>query len=78
MTFGIGKIYYALESPIDGATKLLPQYFEKEEYSIGYNIPEVCGGILRKESIALFQEFSSINPTGGLSEWTKLLIKTIE
>jgi len=24
------------------------------------------------------KEFSSINPTGGLSEWTKLLIKTIE
>lgn len=78
IAFGIGKIYYALESPIDGATKLLKHYFDKEEYSIGYNIPDIQGGILREESKDLFKEYLTLDSQNGIAKWTRLLLKTVE
>ncbi|MFX0093273.1 MAG: nucleoside deaminase [Candidatus Hodarchaeota archaeon] len=77
MAFGIGKIQYALESPIDGATKLLNYYFEKEEYSLGYSIPEIRGGILREQSKNLFRQYLDLHPTEGIIKWTKMLLETV-
>ncbi|MCG3218665.1 MAG: nucleoside deaminase [Candidatus Heimdallarchaeota archaeon] len=77
IAFGIGKVYYALESPIDGATKLLKHYFDKEEYSIGYNIPDIRGGILREESKNLFKEYLSLDPQNGIAKWARLLLKQL-
>ncbi|MFX0065462.1 MAG: nucleoside deaminase [Candidatus Hermodarchaeota archaeon] len=77
MAFGIGKIYYALESPIDGASKLLNYYFDKKEYSLGYSIPDIQGGILREESKNLFKKYITLHPTDGIIQWTKLLLETV-
>ncbi|MFX1252170.1 MAG: nucleoside deaminase [Promethearchaeota archaeon] len=77
MAFGIGKIYYALESPIDGASKLLNHYFEKEENSLGYSIPAIQGGILREESKNLFKKYLTLHPKDGIIQWTKLLLERV-
>ena len=77
MTFGIRTIYYALESPIDGASKLIPHYFDKEEYHLGYSIPIIQGGILREKSIELFKQFVTIHPNDRAIQWTKMLLETV-
>ncbi len=74
MTFGIRTIYYALESPIDGVSKLLPHYFEKEKYRLGYSIPDFQGGILREKSIELFKQYMTIQPNDGTIQWIKMLL----
>ena len=78
MAFGIGNIYYALESPLDGACKLVNRYFEREEYGLGYSIPEIRSGILREQSIALFKQYLEMNVENGINKWTKLLLETIK
>jgi tRNA(adenine34) deaminase len=77
MTFGIRTIYYALESPIDGASKLIPHYFANEEYHLGYSIPIIQGGILREKSIELFRQYVTIHPNDGTVQWIKMLLETV-
>ena len=77
MTFGIRTIYYALESPIDGVSELLPHYFEKEEYHLGYSIPDLHGSILQEKRIELFQQFVPIHPNDGAIQWANMLLETV-
>jgi tRNA(adenine34) deaminase len=77
MTFGIRTIYYALESPIDGASKLIPHYFANEEHHLSYSLPTIQGDILREQSIELFKQYITIHPNDGAIKWTKMLLETV-
>jgi tRNA(adenine34) deaminase len=74
MSFMLGEIYYALESPSDGAAALA-QTWQRDEASFpGYQVPALHGGLLRRESIALFEEWASIHPPEGpMWHWAKSL-----
>ena len=74
MSFQLGAIYYALESPSDGAAALAQGWRRDEEAFAGYQVPAITGGLLREESICLFQQWLDRNPPGGpVWEWVKSL-----
>jgi tRNA(adenine34) deaminase len=73
MSFFIGEIHYALESPSDGAVYIAREWNPQSEYFPGYRVSEITGGILREESQKLFREF--IEKSGPLSNWAKSLIE---
>jgi tRNA(adenine34) deaminase len=74
MSFGIGEIHYALESPGDGAVGLIEGWCRDEAAMPSYRLPQVHGGILRAEVLALFREYIASNPPGPLRDWAATLV----
>ncbi len=75
MSFFLGEVYYALESPGDGAVNLVKAWVRKEEDIPGYQLPKINGGLLREESIRLFEEYVSLRPPGPMRDWAETLTK---
>ncbi len=75
MSFFLGEIYYGLESPGDGAVDLVNAWVRKEEDIPGYQLPRITGGLLREESVKLFETYVSLRPPGPMQEWAKTLIQ---
>ena len=73
MSFFLGELYYGLESPGDGAVNLAKEWVRKEEDIPGYQIPRIMGGILREESIKLFEKYVSQSPPGPMRDWAETL-----
>jgi tRNA(adenine34) deaminase len=80
MSFGIGTVCYALESPSDGAVALFRGWRRDEEEMPGYRLPEIhgpetLGAALRDESIALFRRYADAQPPGPLRDWALTLAR---
>ena len=75
MSFFLGGIYYGLESPGDGAVSLVRGWARKEDDIPGYQLPKIAGGLLRKESIRLFERYVSMRPPGPMRDWAETLTK---
>ena len=74
MSFHVGAICYALESPSDGAVALARDWARDEAAMPSYRLPTIIGGVLREASGALFQRYVERYPDGGpLSEWASSL-----
>lgn len=73
MSFYVGEVYYAVESPGDGAVALVEQWQRKEQDFPSYQIPAIMGGVLRSESIALFQAYTQRYTVGGMAAWTRTI-----
>lgn len=71
----IGEIYYALESPTDGAEALYKQSNVAPTDHVGCREIKISGGILREESRELFRQYCETYPSGGFSNWAKTLLK---
>ena len=41
----------------------------------GYQVPQITGGVLRAESIRLFEEYVSRRPPGPMRDWAETLTK---
>jgi len=59
----IGKIYYALEAPEDGAVEFVRKEYDGRKVTglDAWHFPEVIGGLLREQSIQLFREYVKRN-----------------
>lgn len=66
MSSFIGEIYYALESPSDGAVKLAQDWNPQSDDFAAYNVPKAHGGLLREESKDLFRRFADKCEPGGM------------
>lgn len=75
MSFFLGEVCYGLESPGDGAVNLVKGWVRKEDDIPGYQLPKITGGILREESIRLFEKYVSLRPPGPMREWAETLTK---
>jgi tRNA(adenine34) deaminase len=75
MSFFLGEIHYALESPGDGAVNLVRAWVRKEEDIPGYQLPRISGGLLREESIELFEKYVSLHPPGPMRDWAETLAR---
>lgn len=74
MSFFLGKIYFALEAPGDGAVAMAKGWQRREADFPAYRLPEIYGGILRAESLALFQRYVAIHPVDdGSRRWAQTL-----
>jgi tRNA(adenine34) deaminase len=75
MSFFLGKVYYALESPGDGAVDLVKWWARRKDDLPGYQLPKIVGGLLREESIELFAKYVSLHPPGPMREWAETLTR---
>ena len=76
MSFFIGEIYYALESPIDGAASFAVQFWQNNQKEIpGYRLPRIDGGLLRSQGKDILHEYLELVPSGPLAEFSRALIK---
>jgi tRNA(adenine34) deaminase len=73
MSFFLGEIFYALESPGDGAVALVKGWRRKETDIPYYQVPIIAGGLLREESIRLFEKYIVLHPPGPMREWVQTL-----
>jgi tRNA(adenine34) deaminase len=75
MSFGIGEIHYALESPGDGASSLVQEWQRDEAAMPSYRLPRVVQrtGPLRQTSIDLFAAYVVRHTSGPMWEWAKTL-----
>jgi tRNA(adenine34) deaminase len=75
MSFFLGEIVYGLESPGDGAVELVRGWVRKEEDIPGYQIPKIRGGLLREESIRLFEAYVARREPGPMRDWAETLTR---
>ncbi|HEY0604055.1 MAG TPA: deaminase, partial [Herpetosiphonaceae bacterium] len=73
MSFFAGEIYYGVESPGDGATSLIQHWQRKEQDFPNYCVPTIVGGVLRSESIALFQSYCRRYTSGAMAAWARTI-----
>ncbi|MCL2408762.1 MAG: nucleoside deaminase [Oscillospiraceae bacterium] len=74
MSSFIGKVYYALEAPEDGAVDFVRKEYASRPPGI-WHFPEVTGGILREQSIQLFRKFVEQNEDNPGVDFAKTLAK---
>jgi len=75
MSFFLGELYFALESPGDGAVNLAKGWARKGEDIPGYRLPRITGGLLREESIRLFEKYVSMQAPGPMRDWAETLAR---
>lgn len=73
LSFFLGSVVYAVEAPSDGATALVQQWTRKADDFPAYQLPQISGGLLRAEAIALFKQYVARHTTGGMWEWAKIM-----
>jgi tRNA(adenine34) deaminase len=75
MSFFLGEIVYALESPGDGAVSLVRNWVRTSDDFPGYRIPKITGEILRLESQELFKIYVKQQPPGPMRDWAESLTR---
>ncbi|MDE5932807.1 MAG: nucleoside deaminase [Lachnospiraceae bacterium] len=70
----VGKIYYSLDAPSDGAVKWAEKTWDAHHIKSTFCLPEITSGILETESKTLFKRYIDIHKEGPLVEWVKTLI----
>jgi tRNA(adenine34) deaminase len=75
MSSFLGEVIYGLESPGDGAVALVQGWRRNEADFAGYQLPTITAGLLRQESIRLFEQYVAIQPPGPMRAWAETLTK---
>ena len=74
-SFYISEIFYAHESPIDGAVKFAEEYWRPDNKEIPrYKLPKCHGGLLREESRELLRQYVAIKKKGSLVDFCNTLL----
>ena len=71
----VGKVYYSLDAPSDGAAKWAVKSWNDYHVTSSFCLPEITSGILKSESKALFKRYIDIHGDSPLVEWVKTLIQ---
>ena len=75
MSFGIGRVVFALEAALDGASSVIERWQPKLGFPPpGYQIfskPEIVGGVGRAESLELMRSYVERHPE---SEWLPAML----
>jgi tRNA(adenine34) deaminase len=77
ISFGLGEIHYALESPADGALTFAHAWQRDEAAMPGYRLPATQhhADEARQQAIALFRAYTERYSSGAMWEWAKTLTK---
>jgi tRNA(adenine34) deaminase len=73
MTIGVSDIFFALESPSDGATWVAAAWQPSAD-TPWYQAPMMTGGIRREDSRELFRRFCRTAPDNGFRRWAETLV----
>ena len=75
MSFFLGEIFFGLESPADGAIDLVKGWNRQVDDMPGYQLPRITGGLLRAESVELFEKYVSLHESGPMRDWAETLTR---
>lgn len=75
MSCFLGEIHHALESPGDGAVALVRSWVRAEDDLPQYRLPKFESGLLREESISLFEQYALLHPPGPTRDWAETLVR---
>lgn len=69
MSFGVGRVVFALEAPMDGASNVLERWrpelgFPPRDFQF-FSVPQVVGGVGRAESLELMESYVERHPEHG-------------
>ncbi len=70
----VGKIYYSLAAPSDGAAEWAERTWDAHHTKSSFCLPAMTSGILEAESKELFKRYIDIHKEGPLVEWVKTII----
>ena len=70
----VGKIYYSLDAPSDGAAKWAEESWHEHHTESSFCLPDITSGILETESKELFQRYVDIHKQGPMVDWVKTII----
>lgn len=70
----VGKIYYSLDAPSDGAAKWAEKTWNDYHTKSSFYLPTVTSGILEAESKELFKRYIDIHKEGPLVDWVKTIV----
>ena len=70
----IGKIYYSLDAPSDGAVRWASRTWNQFHVKSSFDLPIMTSGILEDESKKLFEKYIQIHKEGALVDWVKTLL----
>lgn len=73
MSLGVAEVYYALESPADGASAIARSWNPASTDLPGYTAPTMIGGILRNHSRELFRRYCRSAPESGFRRWAQTI-----
>lgn len=71
----VGKIYYSIDAPSDGAAKWAKKTWNEHHTESSFCLPVITSGILESESKELFKKYIDIHKDGPLVEWVKTIIR---
>jgi len=66
----IGKVFYSLEAPEDGAVGFVRREYDGKPQGM-WHFPDVSGGLLREQSIQLFRDY--VEQNAGKPEYTGMI-----
>jgi tRNA(adenine34) deaminase len=69
ITLGVGRVYYALESPNDGGVDLLSKWQPPVEQSFFARPSDIRSGFHRARSQRLFGRYAEGNGPAGMRRW---------
>lgn len=74
MSFFIGEVHYALESPVDGAVSMATgRWSQVQPEFASYSLPKIQGGLLRAESQELFRRYLALSPNSPMRRFAEAL-----
>jgi tRNA(adenine34) deaminase len=80
MSFLLGRVVFALESPSDGAANLPTLWRPADGHprpgAPPYAIPEVVGGVGRAKSLALVERFLQEHAEAPIATWARTLLRS--
>ena len=72
MTLGVSEVFYALDSPGDGAAGIAATWQARPQMP-WYAAPAITGGVRRDEARDLFRRYCQIAPDCGFRQWAQTL-----
>jgi tRNA(adenine34) deaminase len=77
MTFLVGRVVFALESPSDGASSVAAAWepaLGHPANGVPYRVPETLAGVGRAESLALVRAYLEREGDSPFAEWARTLV----
>jgi tRNA(adenine34) deaminase len=74
MSFGVGRILYALPAPADGAADVASRWAPRQGHppsGIPYSIPEVAGGLKEHEARSLVEQWLATGVSGAEADFAR-------
>lgn len=71
MSLGVREIYFALESPADGASPIAANWAAASPSMPGYAAPVMVGGLRRKEARDQFRRYCHLAAESGFRRWAQ-------